>query len=95
MCLSRSNSRNLHTWLVIHSSAFDFFFVAFIIVKAAEAVFVQYVSQNVNYTSAIILKRILKSKIELSIGTVILIFFPVMYTLFRSLMSEYTLLNMI
>jgi uncharacterized membrane protein YoaK (UPF0700 family) len=50
-------------------------------------VFVQYVSQNVNYTSAIILKRVLKSKVELAIGTVIFIFLPTIYTLFRSLMS--------
>lgn len=60
---------------------------AYFIRKAAEAVFVQYVSQNVNYTSAIILKRVVKSKVELAIVTVVLIFLPVIYTLFRSLMS--------
>ena len=71
------------------SAILGIFIIAVFIVRAAEVVFVQYVSQNVNYTSAIILKRIIKSKIELAIGTVILIFLPVMYTLIRGLMSKY------
>lgn len=71
------------------SAILGIFIIAVFIVRAAEAVFVQYVSQNVNYTSAIILKRVVKSKIELAIGTVILIFLPVIYTLIRALMGKY------
>ena len=61
-----------------------------VVIGAAEAAFVQYVSQNVNYTSTIILKRVIKSKVELSLAILILLFMPVLYNWIQSLMSKWT-----
>ena len=40
-------------------------------IRAAESSFVRYVSQNVSYTSMIILKRVIKAKVELGILTML------------------------
>lgn len=59
---------------------------AFYGIRITEKAFVRYVSQNVSYTSAIILKRAVKSKIELGLLFVILLFTPVLYTLTKGLL---------
>jgi hypothetical protein len=64
------------------------YIIAVVIIRSAEAAFVQYVSQNVNYTSTIILKRVIKSKVELATAIVILLFMPVLYNWGQSLMSK-------
>jgi len=62
------------------------FLLAVIAIKAAEDSFLQYVSQNVNYTSTIILKRVIKSKVECCLCLIIFLYTPVLYTLMQSLM---------
>jgi Ran GTPase-activating protein (RanGAP) involved in mRNA processing and transport len=54
-------------------------------IKAAESAFARYVSQNVNYTSVIILKRVVKSKLELGFMLMLLLFLPVLYMLSQSI----------
>ena len=61
------------------------FLLAVLIIKNAENSFVQYVSQNVNYTSTIILKRVIKAKVECCICLIMCLFMPVLYTLMKSL----------
>lgn len=54
-------------------------------IKTTEAAFVRYVSQNVSYTSAIILKRVVKAKIDVGLMLMTALFLPVLYTLLQSL----------
>jgi hypothetical protein len=57
-------------------------------IKFTEAAFVRYVSQNVAYTSAIILKRAVKAKIDLGILLMTSLYLPVLYTLLQSLLCK-------
>ena len=57
-------------------------------IRLTEAAFLRYVSQNVSYTSAIILKRAVKAKIDLGIVLVCVMYMPVLYTLMQSLIGE-------
>ncbi|KAJ1412418.1 hypothetical protein B484DRAFT_402322, partial [Ochromonadaceae sp. CCMP2298] len=50
-------------------------------IRLTEAAFVRYVSQNVSYTSAIILKRAVKAKLDLALCCLVLIYTPLLYTL--------------
>lgn len=51
-----------------------------------ESIFVKYVSQNVAYTSTIILKKVVKAKTDLGICLMVMIYPPVLYTLIQSVM---------
>ena len=62
------------------------FLLSVVAIKAAEDSFLQYVSQNVNYTSTIILKRVIKSKVESCLCLIIFLYMPVLYTMMKSLM---------
>jgi hypothetical protein len=57
-------------------------------VRVTEQAFVRYVSQNVSYTSSIVLKRALKSKIDLGLLLVICIYMPLLYTLVKGLIGK-------
>ena len=57
-------------------------------IRMTEAAFLRYVSQNVSYTSQIILKRAVKSKIELGILLMSLMYMPVLYTLIQSVIGD-------
>lgn len=59
-------------------------FIGYRLFKVTEALFERYVSQNVNYTSLIILKRIVKSKLELGYMLMFLLYAPVLYTFLQS-----------
>jgi len=48
----------------------------------------RYVSQNVSYTSAIILKRAVKAKLDLGIMFMCLVYMPVLFTLVQSVTSK-------
>lgn len=52
--------------------------------RATEAAFVRYVSQNVNYTSTIILKRAVKTKTEIALALMFLLYMPALYTFLQS-----------
>ena len=58
-------------------------------IKTTEAAFIRYVSQNVAYTSSIILKRAMKAKIDLGLMLMCAMFLPVTYTLLQSLLCEF------
>lgn len=60
--------------------------IAYNFIKNAETSFVRYVSQNVNYTSAIILKRVVKSKLEMALILIILLYMPILYVYIQSVM---------
>jgi hypothetical protein len=62
--------------------------LGYIGIRLTEAAFVRYVSQNVAYTSAIILKRAVKAKIDLGILLMAAIYMPLLYTLMQSLIGE-------
>lgn len=53
-------------------------------IRFTEAAFVRYVSQNVSYTSAIILKRAVKAKIDLGLLLMCCLYMPVLYTLVQT-----------
>jgi len=50
--------------------------IGYIGMKAAESVFVRYVSQNVSYTSSIILKRVVKAKVDIGIMLMFIVYMP-------------------
>jgi len=50
--------------------------IGYIGMKASESVFVRYVSQNVSYTSSIILKRVVKSKVDIGIMLMFMVYMP-------------------
>ena len=60
-------------------------FIGYRALKASEGAFVRYVSQNVSYTSAIILKRVVKSKMETGIVLMFLLYMPVLYVFMQSI----------
>ncbi len=55
-------------------------------IRAAESSFVRYVSQNVSYTSMIILKRVIKAKVELGILIMLVVYMPSLYNFTQSFM---------
>ena len=62
-------------------------------IRTTEGAFVRYVSQNVSYTSQIILKRAIKAKVELGIFLMSIMFTPVLYTLMQSLIGFYNFIS--
>ena len=54
-------------------------------IRGTEMAFVRYVSQNVSYTSAMILKKAVKTKVEIGILLMLIVFTPVCYNLLQSL----------
>jgi hypothetical protein len=74
-------------------------FLGYLAIRTTEKAFVRYVSQNVAYTSAIILKRAVKAKFDLGIMLVCALYVPVVYTLLQSMLcklvqhTEYTFPN--
>ena len=53
---------------------------AFMGFRSAEVAFVRYVSQNVGYTSTIIMKRVVKAKTEIGLGLMFFVLIPALYT---------------
>jgi hypothetical protein len=62
--------------------------VGYLGIKITESAFVRYVSQNVAYTSAIILKRASKAKLDLGIILMVSLYLPVLYTLLQALLCK-------
>lgn len=60
-------------------------------IRITEASFVRYVSQNVAYTSAIILKRAVKAKIDLGLLLLSSLFVPLLYTMLQAMLCKYCL----
>ncbi len=69
--------------------------LGYIGVKITENAFVRFVSQNVAYTSVIILKRAVKAKIDLGLIFVISLYMPLLYTMLQSLLSKNSFLQLI
>lgn len=57
-------------------------------IKVTESAFVRFVSQNVAYTSVIILKRAVKAKFDLGLIFVISLYMPLLYTMLQSVLSK-------
>lgn len=57
-------------------------------IRMTETTFLRYVSQNVSYTSQIILKRAVKSKIELGFLLMTVTYMPALYTLIQAVIGE-------
>ena len=53
--------------------------------KATEGAFIRYVSQNVTYTSTILLKRVVKAKTEVGLALMFLLYMPSLYFFSQSL----------
>lgn len=62
--------------------------IGYACIKVTEATFLRYVSQNVAYTSAIILKRAVKAKIDLGLVLVSALFLPLIYTMLKSILCK-------
>lgn len=62
--------------------------IGFLGIRTTEAAFVRYVSQNVAYTSAIILKRAVKAKFDLGLILMCSMYMPLLYTLLQSLLCK-------
>ncbi len=52
------------------------YIIGYIGMRAVESVFVRYVSQNVSYTSSIILQRVIKAKIDIGIVLMFIVYMP-------------------
>lgn len=52
--------------------------------RSAEVSFVRYVSQNVSYTSSIILKRVVKSKVDIGLTLMFAMYMPALYIFIKS-----------
>jgi hypothetical protein len=62
------------TWLIVY------FFL-----RITESIFVRYVSQNVSYGSVLILKRVIKAKVEIGVSFLLALYMPVLSTFTQSL----------
>jgi hypothetical protein len=62
--------------------------IGFFSIRTVEKVFTRYVSQNVNYTSVVILKKISKVKVELGIFFMLILITPVLYSLLKAAIGE-------
>lgn len=69
------------------SVVFIVWVLGFVGIKFTESAFERYVSQNVSYTSSIILKRVLKAKTDMGFVLMCLLYMPVVYTLLQSLIG--------
>ncbi|RYH21327.1 hypothetical protein EON65_20940 [archaeon] len=58
--------------------------ISVIWIRITEQTFVRYVSQNVAYTSVIILKRAIKAKMDIGLVLLVSLYMPVVYTLFEA-----------
>lgn len=64
---------------------FFIWLIGFVLLRATDAAFVRFVSQNVTYTSTVILKKVLKVKVEIGICLMFALFPPVLYNLVQSI----------
>jgi len=60
------------------------FILGWMAIRSAEHTFIRYVSQNVSYTSAIILKRIVKAKVNVGILFMLIIYMPALFSFAQS-----------
>jgi hypothetical protein len=60
------------------------FLIGCVCIRSVENTFVRYVSQNVAYSSGLILKKVVKSKVEIGLTLMFLLFMPVCYNLMQS-----------
>ena len=88
-----SNGLILSTMFVILVSAtFMIWLCGYIGIKVTEAAFERYESQNVAYTSAIILKRAVKAKLDFGLIMICAMFIPFVYTILQGLLSKFELM---
>lgn len=59
--------------------------IGYMLLRATEGAFVNYVSQNVGYTSRVIFKKVNKVKLELAMSLILLLYIPVLYTFTQTL----------
>ena len=59
-------------------------FLGFFGIYSAESVFTRYVSQNVSYTSSIILKRVVKAKVNIGLLLMMLVYTPALYVFLQA-----------
>jgi hypothetical protein len=65
------------------------YILGYVCIRSTEAIFVRYVSQNVAYSSGLILKKVIKSKTEIGLSLMLLLFMPVCYNLVQSVFCKY------
>ena len=79
-------SRMLGTFLIIAAAVLCIIWLfAYYLLSNTESVFKKYVSQNVNYTSSMIFKKVIKTKVELAMLLMLLIFTPTLYNATQSI----------
>ena len=59
--------------------------IGYMLLRATEGAFVNFVSQNVGYTSRIIFKKVNKVKLELAMSLILLLYIPVLYNFTQTL----------
>lgn len=58
--------------------------VGYMALRATEVTFVRYVSQNVSYTSSIILKRVVKAKVNIGLCFMLILYMPALHIFVQS-----------
>jgi Ran GTPase-activating protein (RanGAP) involved in mRNA processing and transport len=67
-------------------TVFTVWLIGYCGIRSTEVAFIRYVSQNVSYTSVMVLKKAVKAKVEVGLSLMLMVFAPVMYNLTQSLM---------
>lgn len=69
--------------------------IGYYFIRITEASFTRYVSQNVAYTSAIILKRIVKAKIDIGLILLTSLYIPFLYFTLQAMLCTFFPLNLL
>ena len=62
--------------------------IGYAFIRVTEASFIRYVSQNVAYTSMIILKRAVKAKLDLGLILLTALYMPLVYTMLEAMLCK-------
>jgi len=69
---------------IIASILVVYWVIGYMALRTTEVTFVRYVSQNVTYTSSIILKRVVKSKVDIGLAFMLVMYMPALYIFTQS-----------
>jgi hypothetical protein len=70
---------------ILGSVVFIIWLIGYLLLRSTESAFMRFVSQNVSYTSTIILKKVVKSKVELGLGLMFILYSPILYNFVASI----------
>ena len=90
------DDRYIGSILWVSACVFSFLaLLSFVGVRAVVNAFKRYVSLNVNYTSTIILKRVLKVKVEIGVSLLVVLYTPILYNWSQTIIGTSEYLNIV